>query len=629
MHQINGNERSKLLKEWLKKNSKYGFFAIYNVWFLLIIDAFFNWCNRGFMMLPMDIRTIFFSGIFTCLVSFLLIGIFKKGKTAILVFSILLLLLSIVNQIKFTFTREPLKFSDVMYLGSSGEITSIIKSDFLKIMMPYLFKMALEIGVFVFFIILGKEIYKDVELKSSKTRVAFIAVSLWAIIVLFIPSKEITRFMQKHLFAANERVDYYTIGFLEDYYSYYGIISGMYGQLLEDRIWEPENYDENEVTRELSNANYEGRNIFGKPNIIVLFSESFFDISQIDDVSFNRAVTPNLNALKNKGYYFDMISPVYGGVSANTEFEFLMGGNTVFYNQGFVPYMNLFSKESKNEKPSIIKELKNNGYKTRIFSSGTEDLFSCGIVYDYLKIDQFEDILDVQVTNDDIKGLFVSDRFIVDKIINDFGNKESGEKLFYMALTMQGHMPYDIREYDEYDVFVQNSDYSQRINDTITAYAQGVYDADKELGRLYDFIQEIEEPTILIFYGDHLPYLYTGRENAVDVMKYFNTEDELTNIYRKYNVPCLVVGNYDFIQSEEVPKYLGPDLLGTFIINNMDINISNYYKWLYGTRNVISSMNHFISIDDNGNLRKINELSAEQKELFNKRKNIEYYLFVK
>ncbi len=79
---------------------------------------------------------------------------------------------------------------------------------------------------------------------------------------------------------------------------------------------------------------------------------------------------------------------------------------------------------------------------------------------------------------------------------------------------------------------------------------------------------------------------------------------------------------------EEFRKYLGDDLLITYIINNMDINISNYYKWLYSTKDTMSGVNHYVAMDQDGNLYNTNELDDEMKDIYLLREKIQYKLFV-
>ena len=132
-----------------------------------------------------------------------------------------------------------------------------------------------------------------------------------------------------------------------------------------------------------------------------------------------------------------------------------------------------------------------------------------------------------------------------------------------------------------------------------------------------------------MFYGDHLPYLYTGNTNAIDILNYFNTSNETLNNYRKYNTQSLILANFDLKLDKENTRYLGPDLLSVYILNNMDIKISNYYKWLYESGKFIGAANFLVTVDNNGNLYNTYELSGKYKEMYNLRKNIEYKLFVK
>jgi hypothetical protein len=434
--------------------------------------------------------------------------------------------------------------------------------------------------------------------------------------------------MLNSIFDIQERVDYAATTSDIMYFCKYGVISGMYGQLLENRIFEPDDYDENKLNEILEeNDDTNSDNSFGTPNIIVLFAESFWDVDQLlEEVEFNTKVTSNLEELKSKGIFFNMISPSYGGVSANVEFEFLTGANLMYFNKGYVPYMQLYNNKSYYYKPSIISELKNNGYNTKIVTYTSKELFDCGRFYNYIGVDETE--YNTDIAEENIKGKYVSDEYVVDKIINEFENKDKNEKLFYMTLTMQAHMPYLIDKYENYDVNIVSSNLEQSMNETLISYAQGIYDTDKQLGRLYEYIQTLDEPTLLVFYGDHLPYLENSEGvNILDYLQYFNTDDELLNDYRMYNTQALILANFEI--NDDKNQYIGPDLLGAYILNRMDINISNYYKWLYNYKNNLAASNYIVSIDSKGQLYYTNNLSSELKEAYNIRKNMQYKFFIK
>lgn len=202
--------------------------------------------------------------------------------------------------------------------------------------------------------------------------------------------------------------------------------------------------------------------------------------------------------------------------------------------------------------------------------------------------------------------------------------------MVYMVETFEGHMPYTIDKYENYDINIEKSNFSDEENITLRTYAQVLYNADKQLNRLYEYIKQIEEPTLLLFMGDHLPYLYTEEVgNIVDKLEYFNTNDELLNYYRKYNTQCLILANFDISQLE-VPEYSGVDLILPNILNQMNVkNNTNYYKWLDSTKDYIAGSNKYITLDKDGNMYYTKDLTGEMKELYEFREMVQYKYFIK
>ena len=552
-------------------------------------------------------------------------GITRKTKNATLIIGIILLLISSINLFKIAFTGEPVLLTDILFLNSSDEIIGIINSTFLETIKPYLVPILLETITILLMIILSYRYNK--KLNSKKLRINLAIIPLIVLVIIFLPIKTLNTLTLKVFFEIETRADYEANVSNLAYFMRYGTITGMYGQLLENRNMKPEDYNDEVLDLELEKANKEISNKkLGTPNIITVFSESFWDIDQLTEIEFNKTVAPNFKKYKNEGLYFEMISPVYGGISSNVEFEYLTGATTRYFNNGYVPTMQLYTNDKYYENPSIINELKNNGYTTKIVTCASPRLFEFGRFYKYLKIDEKEFV--TKVKKEDIKGQYISDEAVTNKIINEFENKEKGQKLFYMLLTLQNHMPYQYEKYEQYDIEIVKSDLSDEINGTIQAYAQGIYDADKQLARLYEYVKNYDEPTIIVFYGDHLPYLSAGREDALKQLEYFNTEDKELNIFRKYNTPALILANFDLEEQDEI-KYLSPDLLSTYILNNMDIDISPYYKWLYSTRNVIGAGNSKIIIDQEGKIYNTNKINGDIKRLYNLRKNMQYKFFIK
>ena len=610
----------------MKENQLKKEIFIYSIPVILnfLINLFFIGINCSFWLPIINPRGYITEIIIIYSIFVFIIGISGKVKTSITILGIFNLIISVFSQIKISFTYEPLFLSDLLFFVNFGEILQIVQSELIGKIKTFIVPLIIEIISFIIIIKIGRNLSKDIIIKNIKYRIIIILSSLIFLILLFAPIQSINKIIINKCY---NRIDYAGIATMFDYYLNYGMIGGMYGEMLESRIMKPDDYNEKKVEKVLLEVEDNEQKNWGKPNIIVVFSESFWDINQLDEIEFNQKVTPNFNKLKDEGLFFNMITPSYGGISANVEYEFLTGSNTMYFNHSFIPYMQLYRNDTYYDRPSIIKELKNNGYRTKIVPCSSKYLFNCERFYNYLQVDETNYIGNVDEKY--IKGKYVSDKYVTDKIIDEFEKKEKNEKLFYMTLTMQAHMPYQKNKYKDYDVWVTKSELSTETNDTLTSYAQGIYDADKQLGRLYEYINTLEEPTIIVFFGDHLPFLNTGKVNAIDELRYFNTSDKLLNNYRKYNTQSLIIANFELKSDEENTKFLGPDLLSSYILNNMDIEISNYYKWLYNSRKNIGSANFLVTVDSKGNLYNTDNLSGSNKKLYDLRRNIEYKLFVK
>ena len=97
---------------------------------------------------------------------------------------------------------------------------------------------------------------------------------------------------------------------------------------------------------------------------------------------------------------------------------------------------------------------------------------------------------------------------------------------------------------------------------------------------------------------------------------------------RKYSTEAFVISNYDAKINFE-SKYISPDMLLTNIINNMDIDISPYYKWLYSIRDILPAQNQYMTIDKDMNIYSENEMTEEMKKTMDLRESIQYFLFNK
>ena len=65
----------------------------------------------------------------------------------------------------------------------------------------------------------------------------------------------------------------------------------------------------------------------------------------------------------------------------------------------------------------------------------------------------------------------------------------------------------------------------------------------------------------------------------------------------------------------------------TYILNNMDIELSPFYRWLYTTKDVLPSSNYVVSQDNSGKIYYTLGLKDQMKEIYDLREKIQYLLF--
>ncbi len=599
--------------------------ALVTVPFLLflVFQCYYMLCNITYARI-ICIQGLFFSFLLFWGIYMFVFGCMNNVYRTTVLLSAALVLFGIVNQLKIAYSDTPVFLSDFFFLNSAGTFMDILKGTIMGIILKYLVIIVAFLTGIVYICKFAKN--RNEFSIRKRFRAFYIILPILFMVIISVPNKNISHFMLKTFFSIDERQDNYATTNM-GYYFKFGVFGGLYGQNLESRLEEPDGYDPSELEQLVEESCKKKRNShkFGKPNIVMIFSESFWNIDDMKEVRFDQPVASNFEQLKQKGILVDMISPSYGGISSNVEYEMLTGSSIKFFSSGYIPYMQLYIDDKYMKAPSVIQELKRNGYKTHITSTWESSLFNCKSVYEYFGVDVTEYKEDLKDSYK--KGGRISDAYVAERLIQELKEKPKDEKLFTMILTAQAHMPFNFDKYEDYDISIVDSKLDPEEEDTIRSYAQGVYDADKQLKEVYDFIQTYEEPTILIFYGDHLPYLKNEKgEDITKKLEYFNTGDSTEDLYRKYHTQCLILANYDI--GEDDIDYMGPDLVMDYLLNNMDLEVSPYYQWLYTTIDKLPASNLYVSVDKNGNKYKTSKLTGTMKDTFDLRRKMNWKYFV-
>ncbi|WP_246671542.1 LTA synthase family protein [Mesorhizobium sp. B2-4-12] len=239
-----------------------------------------------------------------------------------------------------------------------------------------------------------------------------------------------------------------------------------------------------------------------KPDIIVVMSESFWDPTKLPGVAITPDPIPTVRGLRSGS----MFSPEFGGMTANIEFEALTGFSNAFLPAGSIPYQQYV----RTPTPSMATFLKSEGYRARAIHPGTNWFWNRGAVYADFGFNDFKS--EETLPPMEKRGPLASDAAMTDEIIREAD--ASDDPVFFFAVSLQNHGPYEPNRYNNPTHSVQ-APISQWARDSLLSYAEGSADADRGLDRLIEWAKKRERPTIIAFFGDHLPplgpvYIETG-----------------------------------------------------------------------------------------------------------------------
>ena len=308
-------------------------------------------------------------------------------------------------------------------------------------------------------------------------------------------------------------------------------------------------------------------------NLIVIMNESLADLAVIPGVETNKDYMPFLHSLTENTIKGHAYSSVFGGTTANSEYEFLTGNTTTFLPAGTVPYHMYVSKGD----PSLVRQMKDLGYYTvamhPYYSSGWNRV----AVYNDFGFDEKHFLEDFQYDDSDIIREYLSDQADFENVIARYEAKEEGQPLFLFNVTMQNHSAYtgEWTNLDK-DVWLTGS-FKGRFR-TVDQYLNLVYHSDQAFESLVGYFSKVDEPTMICMFGDHQPQVATnfytdalgGEVEALD------TE----TAEKKQIVPFVIWANYDIPEQQDVTLSL--NYLSALLTKTAHLPQTGYQKFLLG-----------------------------------------------
>jgi phosphoglycerol transferase MdoB-like AlkP superfamily enzyme len=274
---------------------------------------------------------------------------------------------------------------------------------------------------------------------------------------------------------------------------------------ISNKLEEPEDYTEDTVDEILDEESNEiedvdelltiGSTDCIKPNVIQIMSESFADFRVFDELNLDTDAYDAIDNVASQGYKGTAIVPTYASFTVKTEFELLFGLPVKSLNDPNMPQRMLLTREQ----PTMVQYYHHLGYSTAYVHPFLSSFYSRKRVYSQFGFDQmiFQDDFTVPV---EYLGSYITDDTVfrqIEELIED-----TDDPLYVHTTTMQNHQPYT------------NGDDPE---DEITNYLNNVRITGEALQSFVDYLSNIDEPTVVVFIGDHFPSM-RGENNVYDLM---------------------------------------------------------------------------------------------------------------
>ncbi|WP_065454675.1 LTA synthase family protein, partial [Bifidobacterium longum] len=245
--------------------------------------------------------------------------------------------------------------------------------------------------------------------------------------------------------------------------------------------------------------------------VIMILSESFSDPTRVPGIALAEDPMPNIRALKETTTSGLMLSPGFGGGTANIEYQSLTGLDLALFDDSMQSMYQELVPHQKN--PFAWNQIWNAEYGKSgsvAFHSYYKNMYLRDVNYKKFGFNKFY-TLDSKpaITHQDRtdNSPYVNDAASYQNIIDQLNKEEHPQ--FLQLVTMQNHMPYDNwyfnNQFEQANVTENLNDYERG---QINTYAKGVSITDQATIDFLNQLNAMDKPITVIFYGDHLPGSY-------------------------------------------------------------------------------------------------------------------------
>ena len=366
--------------------------------------------------------------------------------------------------------------------------------------------------------------------------------------------------------------------------------------------------------------------------VIYVLSESFSDPSRVPGLKVNKDSIPNIRKIKQNTTSGLMLSSGYGGGTANLEYMGLSGLSMANFDSSLTsPYQQLVPSEHWTPTINQMWGASKNSIGLHPYESS---MYSRATNYKKFGFSHFytltgPDVISHQDKIDD--SPYVSDEATYQSTLEEVRKTKSNQ--FLQVITMQNHMPY--HDWYKHNDFKASSTTGKPLKDdekeSIETYQKGASLTDGATAGFLSELDKLDKPVTVVFYGDHLPGIYSSASADDDNSLALHQ----TDYFIWSNKASGTQGN-----KIDNAEYSSLNFFVAQAAEHMDAKVSPYLAFLTEMHSKISAMEppvvnniqgwdripegQNIYLDSKGNPMAESDFDAETKQLMADYKLIQY-----
>jgi len=392
----------------------------------------------------------------------------------------------------------------------------------------------------------------------------------------------------------------------------YGYIFDFVSKFKEIRIAEPDGYDKEQIATLAEKYQLAKETEEKKPHIIVIMNEAFSDLGVHGDIKTNTEVMPFVSSMGENAVSGYALASVYGGNTANSEFEFLTGNTMAWLSPNMVPYQRYVQPSAY----SMVSYLKSTyQYQCIAMHPYLSSSWNRPTAYANLGFDEamfLEDFKQEQYVRQ-----YVSDQEMFEMVVETYESKKD-QPLFLFGVSMQNHGGYNYKGANfEQSVSLEgfDGDYPE-----VEQYLSLIRETDRAVEYLISYFQQVDDDVVIVFFGDHQPILDDAFYNEIQE----NSDDSLDEQQKKYMVPFFVWTNYDSEEKEVTCTSL--NYLSSYVYEVAGLAKPPYNQFLSEMEGNIPAINAsgFYSKEQQQYLP-FEQASKEEKQWLQQYQNLQYH----